>query len=126
MIIRKIELRDFRNYESLNLQFHNKVNIFLGDNAQGKTNILEAIYISSIGKSFRTREDSEMIRFGSEFAKLSVDANHLRECDSCVCIVFDNKRRISIFGADTRDFQRNGDHFSATRTACTRGFVTMS
>ena len=43
MYIKNLELKDFRNYESLNLKFHNKVNIFLGDNAQGKTNILEAI-----------------------------------------------------------------------------------
>lgn len=74
MIIKELELKDFRNYESLNLKFHNKVNIFLGDNAQGKTNILEAIYVSSIGKSFRTREDSDMVRFGSEFAKIGVSA----------------------------------------------------
>ena len=74
MIIKEIELRDFRNYESLNLQFHNKVNIFLGDNAQGKTNILEALYLTALGKSFRTSQDAEMIRFGSEFLKVKVQA----------------------------------------------------
>ncbi len=74
MIIKEIELRDFRNYESLNLQFHNKVNLFLGENAQGKTNILEAIYLSSLGRSFRTAQDNEMIRFGKDFLKVKVTA----------------------------------------------------
>lgn len=74
MIIKEIELRDFRNYESLNLQFHSKVNIFLGNNAQGKTNLLEGIYISSIGKSFRTQKDSEMVKFNSDFCKIKVSA----------------------------------------------------
>lgn len=74
MYIREIELRDFRNYESLKLEFHNKVNLFLGDNAQGKTNLLEAIYIMSLGKSFRTSRDSEMIRFGAEFCRVKTVA----------------------------------------------------
>ena len=90
MIIREIELRDFRNYESLNLQFHNKVNIFLGDNAQGKTNIIEAIYVSSFGKSFRTLQDSEMIRFGSEFAKIKVNAEKDDE-ELCVEVALTEK-----------------------------------
>ena len=47
-------MKDFRNYESLNLQFNKNVNLILGKNAQGKTNLLEAIYVTSIGKSFRT------------------------------------------------------------------------
>ena len=74
MIIKEIELKDFRNYESLNLKFHNRVNIFLGDNAQGKTNILEAVYLTALGKSFRTARDAEMIRFGSEFLKVKAIA----------------------------------------------------
>lgn len=90
MIIKELELKDFRNYESLNLQFHDKVNIFLGDNAQGKTNILEAIYVSSIGKSFRTRDDSDMVKFGSDFAKLCVNAE--KDGDNlCIEIAFTNK-----------------------------------
>lgn len=54
MHIKHIELTDFRNYESLKLDFHQNVNLILGNNAQGKTNLLEAIYITSIGRSFRT------------------------------------------------------------------------
>lgn len=83
MYITKIELQDFRNYESLNLEFHPKVNIILGNNAQGKTNLIEAIYLSSLGKSFRTSNDYEMIKFGSKFFRIKVEAEKINE-DICV------------------------------------------
>ncbi len=63
MIIQSIELRDFRNYENLNLQFDHGTNILYGDNAQGKTNILEAVYLSGTTKSHKGSRDREMIRF---------------------------------------------------------------
>lgn len=73
MYIKNIELKDFRNYESLSLKFNKNVNLILGKNAQGKTNLLEAIYICSIGRSFRTNKDSEMIRFGTDFARVHIE-----------------------------------------------------
>jgi DNA replication and repair protein RecF len=70
MHIKKLELYDFRNYEKQTLQFHEKVNIILGKNGQGKSNLLEAIYILSMGKSFRTQRDVDMIRFGADFLRV--------------------------------------------------------
>ena len=64
MIIETIELRDFRNYQSEATVFHEKTNIITGKNAQGKTNLIEAINLLSLGKSFRTKKESEMIRLG--------------------------------------------------------------
>lgn len=72
MYIKSIELKDFRNYENLNVSFNRKVNIFLGNNAQGKTNLLEGIYLNAMAKSFKTSKDKEMIRFGEEFCKLKI------------------------------------------------------
>lgn len=63
----EIKLKDFRNYRDQTIEFHPKINIISGKNAQGKTNILEGLYIMSLGKSFRTNKDSEMIRFGEDF-----------------------------------------------------------
>ena len=60
---------NFRNYSQLQLQFHKKLNVITGNNAQGKTNLLEGIYVMSLGKSFRTNRDSEMIGFGQEFCR---------------------------------------------------------
>ena len=70
MNIRSIELKNFRNYENLEISFDEGPNILFGDNAQGKTNILEAAYMSGTTKSHKGSRDKEMIRFGEEEAHL--------------------------------------------------------
>ena len=67
----EIELRDFRNYAHVKLEFDPGVNLIVGDNAQGKTNLLEAVSYLGSGKSFRAMKTSEMIRFGADFADIS-------------------------------------------------------
>ncbi len=74
MYIKKIDIKNFRNYDELSLSFDKNVNIIVGNNAQGKTNLLEAIFLSSIGRSFRTSHDSEMIGFGKDSAFVRVEA----------------------------------------------------
>jgi len=71
MNLREIYLRSFRNYQELQLTFEPGVNLIVGDNAQGKTNLLEAISYLGCGKSFRAQKTAEMIRFGDEFAEIS-------------------------------------------------------
>ena len=66
MIIKSIELKNFRNYEQLQIDFDQATNILFGDNAQGKTNILESAYVSATTKSHKGSRDKEMIRFGEE------------------------------------------------------------
>lgn len=66
MIIQSIELENFRNYHGLKLEFDPETNIFYGDNAQGKTNILEALYLSGTTKSHKGSKDKEVICFGEE------------------------------------------------------------
>ena len=70
MIIKTLELADFRNYETLNISFDKGTNILFGDNAQGKTNILEAIYISATTKSHKGSKDKEIIHFDKEEAHI--------------------------------------------------------
>ena len=72
MYIQKIKLENFRNYEKEEIEFDKNVNIIYGDNAQGKTNILEAIFICSLGKSFRTNRDKELINKEKEYAKIEM------------------------------------------------------
>lgn len=66
MILESLNLHQFRNYESLNIHFHPKLNIFLGNNGQGKTNLLEAIYMLAVAKSHRASKDREVIMFDEE------------------------------------------------------------
>ena len=72
MKIKSLKLKNFRNYELLNLEFDGSTNIFYGDNAQGKTNILEAVYLSGTTKSHRGSKDRDMIRFGAEESHIEV------------------------------------------------------
>jgi len=70
MIIKSLELSDFRNYKSLSIDFDKGTNILYGDNAQGKTNILEAIYVSATTKSHKSCKDKDIINFDKEEAHI--------------------------------------------------------
>ncbi|MTI68440.1 MAG: DNA replication/repair protein RecF [Firmicutes bacterium] len=75
MHVKSIRLINFRNYNNLRIKLNKKLNIFLGNNAQGKTNLLESINISSLGKSFRTNKDKELINIdkGEAYIGLEVE-----------------------------------------------------
>ncbi len=70
MYIEQLELRNYRNYESIEVNFENKVNVILGENAQGKTNVMESIYVLAMAKSHRTSNDKDLIRWDEEYAKI--------------------------------------------------------
>ena len=71
MYIKEIELTNFRNYKEQKVSFSRGVNIFIGKNAQGKTNLLEGIYLNAFGKSFKSVRDKELIRFGEDYCRIS-------------------------------------------------------
>ena len=66
MYIKELSLKDFRSYEKLNITLDNGINIFRGDNAQGKTNILESVYLCATARSHRTHKEKEIIRWDQE------------------------------------------------------------
>ena len=102
MHIRQIKLENFRNYEKLLLEPCEGVNVLMGDNAQGKTNALEAVYLTCAGRSHRTRQDRELIKWGADFASVGVDA--LRRDGSHqvdIIIPASGKRVIKIAGQKT-------------------------
>lgn len=74
MFIKSLTLKNFRNYESQKFEFINGVNLLYGDNGQGKTNVLESLFLSSMGKSFRTSHDTEMIKEGCDSLEVLVQA----------------------------------------------------
>ncbi len=94
MIVRRLSVKDYRNQPSRTAEFSDGRNAFVGPNARGKTNMLEAVYFSGVGKSFRTPRDRELINANSERAFLSVTVEK-ETGDETVKIVIDravNKR----------------------------------
>ncbi|MGM9928788.1 MAG: DNA replication/repair protein RecF [Bacillus sp. (in: firmicutes)] len=70
MYIESLKVKNYRNYDELDMHFENKVNVILGENAQGKTNIMESIYVLAMAKSHRTSNDKDLIRWDEEYAKI--------------------------------------------------------
>lgn len=70
MYIESLSLTNYRNYEELLIEFENKVNVILGENAQGKTNVMESIYVLAMAKSHRTSNDKDLIRWDQDYAKI--------------------------------------------------------
>lgn len=73
MIVESLKLQNYRNYEYLNMNFAEKINIIYGDNAQGKTNILESMYVCATSKSHRGSKDREIIRFDNDESHIKVN-----------------------------------------------------
>ena len=72
MKITKVEVTNFRNYKNDVINFESGTNVLVGNNGQGKTNLIEAIYFSCIGKSPRTKKEKELVLFGEEKARIKV------------------------------------------------------
>ena len=72
MFIEKIKLKNFRNYIEQEIKLNNGINLFYGNNAQGKTNIIESIFLCSMGKSFRARRDKEIINFNKNETQIEI------------------------------------------------------
>ena len=92
MRLNDLYLRDFRNYRESRAAFVPGVNLLVGGNANGKTNLLEAIYYLSAGRSFRTRKEQELIRFGAEFAELSAGVFAQEREQTLRAVLFSGRR----------------------------------
>ena len=92
MILKHIKLKDFRNYQALDLTFYEGINIIIGNNAQGKTNLLESIYVLALTKSHRSFIDHNLIRNGESCSKITgiLEKDHI---DTKLEIVLDQKKK---------------------------------
>ena len=97
MNLRNIRLRDFRNYGDLDLEFAEGVNLIVGRNAQGKTNLLEAISYLGSGRSFRAQRTSEMVRFGADFADLEGNVFSQERDQTLRWVLFSGSRPRQLF-----------------------------
>ncbi len=98
MKLTKLTLRDFRNYENAILQPDPGINLILGDNAQGKTNLIEAIHYLGAGKSFRAQKTGEMVRFSADFAEIEGEVFSHERTKTLRFLLFSGQRPRQIFG----------------------------
>ena len=70
MFIERLKLKNYRNYKEEVFDFSDGLNVIIGKNAQGKTNVLEAIFFSVIGKSFKTNKEKELIKWGENNSQI--------------------------------------------------------
>ena len=97
MYIEQINLKNFRNYEEQEITLNTHINIFYGNNAQGKTNILESIFLCGFGKSFRTSKEKEMIKLQKEFLEVNIKYQK-SDRDGKIKIILSNKKQIEVNG----------------------------
>ena len=97
MLIKNIKIKNFRNYNQEENNLEKNINIFYGKNAQGKTNIIEAIFLCSLGKSFRAKKDNEMIKLNEENAIVEIEYEK-SDRDGKIKIEIGNKKNIYLNG----------------------------
>ena len=97
MWIKKIKIKNFRNYEKEEINLEKNINIFYGQNAQGKTNIIESIFLCSLGKSFRAKKDNEMIKLNEQNAMVEIEYEK-SDREGKIKIEIGNKKNIFING----------------------------
>ena len=93
MIIKSFKAENFRNIEKCSIDFKPGVNFLIGNNAQGKTNAVEGIYVFARGKSFRAKEDKELIKFGSEGFRIYIEYEDKNGENSLEYIFYGRERR---------------------------------
>ncbi len=102
MTVNSVKIKNFRNIADLCFTADNGVNVIYGENAQGKTNILESIWLFTGCKSFRGAKDNELIKFGENFSKINLEfSDNLREKKSEI-IIADKKKSASLNGVSLR------------------------
>lgn len=97
MYIKELTLENFRNYEKQKIEFNENINVIYGNNAQGKTNIIESIFLCSIGKSFRTSKEKELIKFNEEKALIEINFQK-SDRDGNIKIEIGDKKQIYLNG----------------------------
>lgn len=97
MQIESLTLRGFRNYDEVTVAPCAGINLFVGDNAHGKTNLVEGIYYLAAGKSFRTHKEAELVGLGREFAELSADVFTEERTKNLRAVLFASRRPRQLF-----------------------------
>jgi len=109
MRIKKIVLRNYRNYDNLEINFNDNLNIIIGDNAQGKTNLLESIYVLAVTKSFLSITDKNLIKFDNKFSIIKGALESIDSKDNLEILFNDNGKVVRI---NNKEIKKLSDYIS--------------
>ncbi|MEE3343500.1 MAG: DNA replication/repair protein RecF [Bacilli bacterium] len=112
MIIKNLKLKNFRNYNKLDIKLSNRLNIFIGDNAQGKSNILESIVVLALTKSYLNVKDKDLIKDGEMVANIVADVDFGDTVDKLFISFSENEKKIKI---NNNDIKKYSDYVSRVR-----------
>ena len=112
MIIKSLSLKNYRNYKDLDIDLSDKLNIFIGDNAQGKSNLLESIVVLALTKSYLNVKDSNLIKDGEEFANITSYVDFGDTVDKLFISFSDTNKKLKI---NNVDINRYSDYVSKVR-----------
>ena len=96
MKLQKIYLKNYRNYDDILLELNNNLNIIIGDNAQGKTNLLESIYVLAVTKSFLSISDKNLINFNSKYSMIKGIVDYNGSYDELELLINENGKVVKI------------------------------
>ena len=96
MKLQKIYLKNYRNYDDILLELNNNLNIIIGDNAQGKTNLLESIYVLAVTKSFLSINDKNLINFNSRYSMIKGIVDYNGSYDELELLINENGKVVKI------------------------------
>ena len=102
MVIKKIKLKNYRNYDDLEIALNEKLNIIIGKNAQGKTNILESIYVLSLTKSYLNINDKNLIKLGNNYSILEAETILNNIPKKFKILINDNGKKVIINGREIK------------------------
>ena len=109
MRIKNIELKNYRNYDNLNINFNDNLNIIIGDNAQGKTNLLESIYVLAVTKSFLSNNDKSIIKFNNHYTKINGLIEGKYNVNTLELLINDNGKCVKI---NNKEIKKLSDYIS--------------
>ncbi len=112
MVIKKLMLKNYRNYDDLDISFSDRLNIIIGDNAQGKTNILEAIYVLAVTKSYLGVNDKNLIKIGYKFSLIKAVIDKEDSLKNLEIVINDNGKKIKI---NNKEIKKLSDYVSNFR-----------
>ena len=109
MIIRSLELKNFRNFTQKQINFSGSINVLFGFNGQGKTNLLEAISVSCLSKSFRTRNDGDLVQYDKEKLQISTNIALDNNVEKNIKVIYSrsNGKNIEIDHTKIKSIERN-------------------